>query len=101
MGAAFFSMIITFENISRRTMGVLAVAILLVALALLPLHADSAKAETAIWWKDAVLYEIFVRSFSDASSGALSGDGIGDLQGLIEHLDYLNDGNPATTTDLG
>ncbi len=48
------------------------------------------------WWEDAVFYEIFVRSFYDSDD-----DGIGDLNGLIEKLDYLNDGNPATTTDLG
>ncbi len=48
------------------------------------------------WWNDAVFYEIFVRSFYDSD-----GDGIGDLNGLIEQLDYLNDGNPATTDDLG
>ncbi len=48
------------------------------------------------WWNDAVFYEIFVRSFQDSD-----GDGIGDLNGLIERLDYLNDGDPATTTDLG
>ena len=29
------------------------------------------------------------------------GDGIGDLNGLTEKLDYINDGNPATDTDLG
>jgi glycosidase len=69
--------------------------------AVLPLRADSTKPKPAAWWLDATFYEIFVRSFADASSGTLSGDGIGDLQGLIEHLDYLNDGNPATTTDLG
>jgi glycosidase len=50
---------------------------------------------------DTVVYEIFVRSFADAASGPLAGDGIGDLQGLIERLDHLNDGDPATTTDLG
>ncbi|MGG4105325.1 alpha-amylase family glycosyl hydrolase [Paenibacillus lautus] len=43
-----------------------------------------------------VYYEIFVRSFYDSD-----GDGIGDLQGVIEKLDYLNDGNPDTTDDLG
>ena len=43
-----------------------------------------------------MFYEIFVRSFYDSD-----GDGIGDLQGVIEKLDYLNDGDPATTTDLG
>lgn len=48
------------------------------------------------WWNDAVFYEIFVRSFFDSN-----GDGIGDLQGLIDKLDYLNDGNPETDTDLG
>jgi alpha-amylase len=48
------------------------------------------------WAEGAVFYEIFVRSFRDSN-----GDGVGDLNGLIEKLDYLNDGNPATTTDLG
>ncbi|HOU14957.1 MAG TPA: alpha-amylase family glycosyl hydrolase [Anaerolineae bacterium] len=48
------------------------------------------------WWNDVVFYEVFVRSFYDSN-----GDGIGDLNGLIEKLDYLNDGNPATTDDLG
>ncbi len=43
-----------------------------------------------------VCYEVFVRSFADAN-----GDGIGDLRGLISHLDYINDGNPRSTTDLG
>lgn len=48
------------------------------------------------WWNDTVFYEIFVRSFKDSD-----GDGVGDINGLIENLDYLNDGDPATTTDLG
>ena len=48
------------------------------------------------WWNDSVFYEIFVRSFYDSD-----GDGIGDLQGIIEKLDYLNDGDPNTTNDLG
>ena len=48
------------------------------------------------WWNDTVFYEIFVRSFYDTD-----GDGIGDLNGLIKKLDYLNDGDPATTSDLG
>jgi alpha-amylase len=48
------------------------------------------------WWSDRVFYEVFVRSFADTN-----GDGVGDLQGVIDHLDDLNDGDPATTTDLG
>src|SRR5688572_5771381 len=48
------------------------------------------------WARGAVFYEIFVRSFADSNA-----DGIGDFNGLISRLDYLNDGNPATTTDLG
>jgi glycosidase len=48
------------------------------------------------WWNDAVFYELFVRSFYDSD-----GDGIGDFQGVIEKLDYLNDGDPNTETDLG
>lgn len=41
-------------------------------------------------------YEVFVYSFYDSD-----GDGIGDLQGLISQLDYINDGDDATDTDLG
>ncbi|RKG69278.1 alpha-amylase [Corallococcus sp. CA054B] len=48
------------------------------------------------WYRGAVFYEVFVRSFQDSN-----GDGVGDLPGLISRLDYLNDGNPATTDDLG
>lgn len=48
------------------------------------------------WWNDVVFYEIFVRSFYDSD-----GDGIGDLNGVIEKLDYLNDGDPSTSNDLG
>jgi len=48
------------------------------------------------WANGAVFYEVFVRSFQDSD-----GDGKGDLKGLIARLDYLNDGDPATGTDLG
>ena len=41
-------------------------------------------------------YEVFVYSFYDSD-----GDGIGDLKGLTENLDYINDGDPETDTDLG
>ena len=52
--------------------------------------------ETEPWWQDAIFYEIFVRSFFDSN-----GDGIGDFNGITAKLDYLNDGDPATTDDLG
>lgn len=48
------------------------------------------------WWNESVFYEIFVRSFYDSD-----GDGIGDFQGIIQKLDYLNDGDSSTTDDLG
>ncbi|HLL55866.1 MAG TPA: alpha-amylase family glycosyl hydrolase [Myxococcaceae bacterium] len=48
------------------------------------------------WTNGAVVYELFVRSFQDSN-----GDGKGDLKGLISRLDYLNDGDPSTTHDLG
>ena len=38
------------------------------------------------WWKEAVVYEIYPRSFMDSN-----GDGIGDLQGIISKLDYLKE----------
>ena len=48
------------------------------------------------WWRDGVCYEVFVRSFLDSD-----GDGVGDLRGLTSRLDYINDGNPNSTTSLG
>ena len=36
------------------------------------------------WYKDAVFYQIYPRSFCDSN-----GDGIGDIQGIISKLDYL------------
>src|SRR4029078_10230707 len=41
------------------------------------------------WWQRAVIYQIYPRSFMDSN-----GDGVGDLQGVIDRLDYLNDGTP-------
>jgi len=38
----------------------------------------------APWWQSAVIYQIYPRSFLDTN-----GDGVGDLQGVIERLDYL------------
>ncbi|MFL5409856.1 MAG: alpha-amylase family glycosyl hydrolase, partial [Myxococcales bacterium] len=39
-----------------------------------------------LWYKDAVIYELRVRSFMDSNV-----DGIGDFRGLSEKLDYLQD----------
>ena len=36
------------------------------------------------WWKEAVVYQIYPRSFMDSN-----GDGIGDLKGITSRLDYL------------
>ena len=47
------------------------------------LPAQSAR-ESANWWKNAVIYEIYPRSFQDSN-----GDGIGDLNGITSRLDYL------------
>ena len=43
-----------------------------------------------------VFYEIFVSSFSDSNN-----DGIGDLKGIINRIDYLNDGNSDSKSSLG
>src|SRR3981189_574132 len=40
----------------------------------------------ALWYKDAVIYELHVKTFSDSN-----GDGIGDFRGLIDKLDYLQE----------
>ena len=46
---------------------------------------DTASVERA-WWKEAVFYQIYPRSYADGN-----GDGIGDLPGIIERLDHLSD----------
>ncbi len=48
------------------------------------------------WYKKKIFYHIWVKGFNDTN-----GDNVGDLRGIINKLDYLNDGNPATATDLG
>ena len=65
---------------------------------------DSAKSESVLEKPAAAAsadkyrnyYEIFTQSFADSDN-----DGTGDLQGIIDRLDYLNDGNPEGGDDLG
>ena len=58
--------------------------------------AQSASTSSRDWGKGGVCYEIFVRSFYDSD-----GDGVGDIRGMTEKLDYINDGNPSARRDLG
>lgn len=37
-----------------------------------------------VWWREIIIYEVYVQSFQDSNN-----DGIGDLQGVIQRLDYL------------
>ena len=42
--------------------------------------------QDALWYKDAIIYQVHVRTFRDSNS-----DGIGDFRGLAEKLDYLQE----------
>lgn len=86
----------------RMTAPPVRIAWLAVAAATLALACTNPRVRTSAadgqtqWWRAGVCYEIFVRSFVDSD-----GDGIGDLRGLTARLDYVNDGNPNSTSDLG
>jgi alpha-glucosidase len=65
--------------------GIILACACLVGAAGKPLHAQTSSADAAaIWWKHAVVYEIYPRSFQDSN-----GDGIGDLNGITSRMDYL------------
>ena len=53
----------------------------------IPIFAElEAKSKNSNWWKEAVIYQIYTRSYADSN-----GDGIGDLNGITAKLDYLAD----------
>ena len=48
------------------------------------------------WWDAGGLYQIYPLTFAEGN-----GDGTGDLRGITDRLDYLDDGNPDSPTSLG
>ena len=62
-----------------------AVTVLMVLAAVDLAWAQAAAVQPGPWWKHAVFYEIYPRSFADANN-----DGIGDLRGIKSKLDYLH-----------
>ncbi|NMA04828.1 MAG: alpha amylase [Acholeplasmataceae bacterium] len=78
--------------------------LLLIMISLIPLSSCKGKKEYVLNGPESNIiddnyrtyYEIFVGGFSDSN-----GDGIGDIRGMINRLDYLNDGNPDSGKSLG
>jgi alpha-glucosidase len=66
----------------RVAVGSLLLPVALLALSCTPIA--QAQAASDQWWQNAVIYEIYPRSFADTN-----GDGMGDLNGITRHLDYL------------
>ena len=72
---------------ARRVLASLTLLTALAASAVCPAQAQQQSTQgSAPWWKHALIYEIYPRSFQDSN-----GDGIGDLNGITQRLDYLKD----------
>jgi alpha-glucosidase len=56
---------------------------------------DSQSSQHLLWWQRGVVYQIYPRSFKDTT-----GNGVGDLNGVIDKLDYLNDGSTVSEATL-
>ena len=57
---------------------------------------DSATPTSLAWWRTGVIYQVYPLTFADGN-----GDGIGDLRGILDRLDYLNDGQAESSASLG
>ena len=68
----------------RRLLAMLLIASAISRAAAAPAMPANPHAANAEWWKHAVLYEIYPRSFADSND-----DGIGDIRGITSHVDYL------------
>ena len=84
------------KTAERREYGMKRFALLLLALILACSMASAEGKGLDMANNSRVFYEIFVGSFSDSD-----GDGIGDLRGIINRMDYLNDGDPGSGNSLG
>ncbi|HUB74286.1 MAG TPA: alpha-amylase family glycosyl hydrolase, partial [Solirubrobacteraceae bacterium] len=69
---------------AARLLGLLAACLAVGAMRTAGAQQAAPATQAAAWWRNAVIYEIYPRSFQDSN-----GDGIGDLNGITQRLDYL------------